>query len=102
MNSIRRTASAGTIGLALAISGMGAAQARTWAGSGNPIIMNFGFSSGRRSDGGSSYARMADKGFQSVYPYGVSQYSYLIELCRDKALSLDPCSTAKRGWHAGL
>lgn len=63
---------------------------------------DFGFQSGRRSDGGSSYARMADKGFLSVYPYGVAQYSYQMELCRDKPLNLDPCSDDKRGWHAGL
>lgn len=63
---------------------------------------DFSFQSGRRTDGGSSYARMADKSFTSAYPYGVAQYRYSIELCRDKPLIFDPCSEDKRGWHSGL
>lgn len=63
---------------------------------------DFPCQSGRRTDGGSSYARMADKSFTSAYPYGVAQYRYSIELCRDKPLIFDPCSEDKRGWHSGL
>lgn len=60
---------------------------------------DFPFESGRRSDGGSSYAAMADKNADSCYPYGVAQYQYQIELCRDKPSATDPCSDDKRGWH---
>jgi len=60
---------------------------------------DFTFESGRRADGGSSYAAMADRNFTSCYPYGVGQYSYQIELCRDKPYVPDPCSDDKRGWH---
>jgi hypothetical protein len=60
---------------------------------------DFVFESGRRTDGGSSYAAMADRYWDSCYPYGVGQYQYLIELCRDKPLAADPCSEDKRGWH---
>jgi hypothetical protein len=62
---------------------------------------DFRVESGRRSDGGSSYARMADKSFTSTYPYGVAQYYYTVRLCRDKAYSSDPCSDAYRT-HQGL
>lgn len=55
------------------------------------------FESGRRSDGEAAYARMADKIFYSAYPKGVTSYTYIIELCRDKPFALDPCSDAKRG-----
>lgn len=48
--------------------------------------------SGRRSDGGSSYARMADKAIYSPYPYGVSQFYYTVRICRDKPFAGDPCS----------
>lgn len=56
--------------------------------------------SGRRTDGGSSYAEMADKTFYSGYPYGVQQYFYIVRLCRDKA-GFDPCSDTVRT-HRGL
>jgi hypothetical protein len=57
--------------------------------------------SGRRSDGGSAYARMADKAIYSPSPYGVNQFYYTLRLCRDKAGAGDPCSTAYRV-HSGL
>ncbi len=55
------------------------------------------FESGRRTDGGSAYAAMADKIFYSAYPKGVGNYTYILELCRDKPFNLDPCSDDKRG-----
>ncbi|WP_157622611.1 hypothetical protein [Nostocoides sp. Soil756] len=42
---------------------------------------------------------MADKTADSCYPLGVAQYSYQMELCRDKPAATDPCSDDKRGWH---
>lgn len=59
---------------------------------------NFDFAaqSGRRTDGGSSYARMADKSFMSAYPYGVAQYYYYVRVCRDKPWAGDPCSDDTR------
>ncbi|AXG12510.1 hypothetical protein [Intrasporangium calvum] len=51
--------------------------------------------SGRRTDGGSSYARMEDKLFTTPYPYGIAQYLYTVRICRDKPWT-DPCSDAYR------
>lgn len=61
---------------------------------------DFTVESGRRTDGGATFARMADKSFASAYPYGVQQYFYTVELCRDEPF-LDPCSDSKR-YHQGL
>ena len=72
---------------------------RTYASGYADYACDFTFESGRRSDGGSSYARMADKTFTSCYPDGVAQYTYQIKLCREKAYGIDPCSDDKRGWH---
>ena len=52
---------------------------------------DFAAESGRRSDGGNSYARMADKSFTTAYPYAIAQYLYTVRICRDKAWT-DPCS----------
>lgn len=52
--------------------------------------------SGRRADGGSAYARMADKSIISPYPYGVNQFFYTLRLCRDRAGLPDACSDAYR------
>lgn len=51
--------------------------------------------SGQRSDGESSYARMAD---QTTYTsLGVGSYYYIVRTCRS-ALLQDPCSDDTRRW----
>lgn len=59
-----------------------------------------GVQSGRRSDGGTAYAAMADKDYYSGYPYGVGQYYYYVKVCMDRSYALDPCSTPVT--HSGL
>lgn len=61
---------------------------------------SIGVQSGRRSDGGISYAKMADKDFYSEYPYGVGQYYYYVKVCMDRSFAFDPCSTTIT--HSGL
>lgn len=68
---------------------------------GNYGNYDIGTQSGRRSDGGASYALMADKTLNSAYPYGVQQYSYQVKVCMDRSKALDPCSSPN-SWHSGL
>lgn len=49
--------------------------------------------SGERSDGEASYARMSDK--SKVLPTGVGNYRYEVQTCRSATLQ-DPCSTDVR------
>lgn len=59
-----------------------------------------GVQSGRRSDGGNTYALMADKTFYAEYPKGVGAYTYYVKVCMDRSWSFDPCSSVRS--HAGL
>lgn len=75
--------------------------ARTYARGYGDASADFAFESGRRSDGGSAFAKLADKAFTSPYPYGVAQYRYQMRVCMDLPWKLDPCS-AVTNWHYGL
>jgi hypothetical protein len=67
-----------------------------------PGTSYFGGESGRRTDGGSSYASMGESNFSSAGSgWGVASFYYTIKLCRDKPLTGDPCSDDKRS-HQGL
>ena len=62
----------------------------------------FSSESGRRADGGASYANMGESPFSSGGTgWGVASFSYTIKLCRDKPFEPDPCSDTKRS-HQGL
>lgn len=54
-----------------------------------------GTQSGRRSDGGTAYAKMADQYFYAEYPKGVGQYYYYVKVCMDRSWSFDPCSSTR-------
>ena len=49
--------------------------------------------SGRRSDGGSTYAAMSPKTLTASYGHGVSQYRWTTKVCMDRSLANDPCTS---------
>jgi hypothetical protein len=51
--------------------------------------------SGRRDDGGTTYARMSDKYLTAPYPTSAGQYSYYAKVCMDRSWADDPCSALR-------
>lgn len=69
--------------------GDGRVYAKVWGN--NARGTAFTLSSGQRSDGESSYAKMLDKSINVPYGTVVGNYSYQVRTCRSVTLS-DPCS----------